>query len=40
MAMVLKALGLTPNGKLNRVATGLGWWFMRQRVAKLEREAA
>jgi hypothetical protein len=40
MAMVLKAVGLTPNGKLNRVATGLGWWFMQHRVAKLEREAA
>jgi hypothetical protein len=40
VAMVLKTVGLTPNGKLNRVATGLGWWFMRQRVARLEREAA
>lgn len=40
MAMVLKAVGLTPNGRLNRVATNLGWWFMRQRVARLEREAA
>jgi rubrerythrin len=40
MAMVLKAVGLTPNGRINRVATGLGWWFMRHRVARLTREAA
>jgi rubrerythrin len=40
IAMVLKAVGLTPNGRLNRVATGLGWWFMQRRVARLEREAA
>jgi hypothetical protein len=40
IAMVLKAVGLTPNGWLNRVATSLGWWFMRQRIARLEREAA
>ncbi len=40
MAMVLKAVGLTPNGRLNRLATGLGWWFMQHRVARLRREAA
>ena len=40
VAMVLKAVGLTPNGRLNRVATGLGWWFMRHRVARLTRETA
>lgn len=39
MAMVLKAVGLTPNGRLNRMATNLGWWFMQRRVAKLAREA-
>jgi hypothetical protein len=38
--MVLKAVGLTPNARLNRVATSLSWWFMRQRIARLEREAA
>jgi hypothetical protein len=40
IAMVLKAVGLTPNGRLNRLATNLGWWFMRRRVARLERQAA
>src|SRR5579864_4458637 len=40
MAMILKAVGLTPNGRLNRLATNLSWWFMRHRVARLEREAA
>jgi len=40
MAMILKAVGLTPNGRLNRVATSFSWWFMRHRVARLEREAA
>lgn len=40
IAMVLKAVGLTPNGRLNRLATDLGWWFMRRRVARLERQAA
>ena len=40
MAMILKVVGLTPNGRLNRVATGLSWWFMRHRVDRLTREAA
>ncbi len=40
IAMVLKAVGLTPNGRLSRVASGVSWWFMRQRVARLERDAA
>jgi rubrerythrin len=40
IAMVLKAAGLTPNGRINRVATGLAWWGMRKRVARLTREAA
>jgi hypothetical protein len=39
IAMVLKAVGLTPNGRLNRVATDLGWRFMQRRVARLSREA-
>jgi hypothetical protein len=40
MAMVLKAVGLTPNGQLNRVATSFGWWFMQRRIARWQREAA
>lgn len=40
IAMVLKTVGLTPNGRLNRVATDIGWRFMRRRVTRLEREAA
>jgi hypothetical protein len=40
VAMVLKAAGLTPNGRINRVATGLAWWGMRKRAARLAREAA
>lgn len=40
IAMVLKAAGLTPNGRFNRVATGLAWWGMQKRVARLAREAA
>ena len=40
IAMVLKAVGLTPNGRLNRLATNLGWRFMQRRVARWSREAA
>jgi rubrerythrin len=40
IAMVLKAAGLTPNGRVNRLATGLAWWGMRKRAARLAREAA
>ena len=40
VAMVLKAAGLTPNGRINRVATGIAWWGMQKRVAWLAREAA
>jgi rubrerythrin len=40
IAMILKAAGLTPNGRLNRAATGLAWWGMQQRVARLARQAA
>jgi hypothetical protein len=38
--MVLKAAGLTPNGRVNRVATDLAWWGMRKRIARLTRDAA
>jgi hypothetical protein len=40
IAMVLKAAGLTPNGRVNRVATGLAWWGMQKRAARLARQAA
>ena len=40
IAMVLKAAGLTPNGRVNRLATGLAWWGMKKRAARLAREAA
>jgi len=40
MAMLLKAAGLTPNGRLNRIATNLGWWFMRHRIDRLVRASA
>jgi len=40
IAMVLKAAGLTPNGRVNRLATGLAWWGMRKRAARLAREEA
>ena len=32
IAMVFKAVGLKPNGRLNRVATGLAWWSLRRRA--------
>jgi len=40
MAMVLKAVGLTPHGRLNRLASSLGWWFMQRRLSRWAREAA
>jgi hypothetical protein len=40
IAMVLKAAGLTPNGRVSRLATGLAWWGMRKRAARLARLAA
>jgi rubrerythrin len=40
IAMVLKAAGLNPTGRLNRVATRIAWWAMQRRVARLQRVAA
>lgn len=40
MAMVLKVIGLTPNGRLNRLATGLAWWGMQRRVERWTKAAA
>jgi len=36
MAMVFKAVGLTPNGWLNRVAVKFAWSTMRRRVRRLQ----
>jgi len=35
IAMVLKATGLTPNGRLSRWLTALACWFMQVRVRRL-----
>jgi hypothetical protein len=35
MAMVLKAVGLAPQGRLNVLATRLGLWFLRRRTTQL-----
>ena len=40
MAMVLKAVGLKPNGRLNFWATRLAWWSLQRRAARLDRLAA
>ena len=40
MAMIFKAVGLTPNGRLNRFASRLAWWVMCRRAQSLERAAA
>jgi rubrerythrin len=39
VAMTLKAVGLTPNGRLGRVLSRLSWAAMRRRVGQLERAA-
>jgi hypothetical protein len=39
MAMVFKAAGLTPNGRLNLLANRVAWWLMRQRAARLRKAA-
>jgi hypothetical protein len=40
MAMILKAIGLAPQGRLNAVMTRLGLWFLQRRTAKLATQAA
>jgi rubrerythrin len=40
IAMVFKAVGLEPQGRLARWTAGLAWWGMRRRVARLGRLAA
>ncbi|HZP98604.1 MAG TPA: ferritin-like domain-containing protein [Reyranella sp.] len=40
MAMILKAIGLTPQGRLNGLLTRLGLWFLRRRTVQLAAEGA
>jgi hypothetical protein len=40
MAMVLKAIGLEPQGRLNDWMTRAGLWFLRRRSAKLAAQGA
>jgi hypothetical protein len=40
MAMVLKAIGLAPQGWLNALATRMGLWFLRRRSAQLAATAS
>ncbi len=39
VAMLLKAVGLVPNGRLGRLATRLAWRVMRHRAARLAQAA-
>jgi rubrerythrin len=39
MAMIFKAIGLTPHGRLNAVANRIAWQLMRRRVARLRKAA-
>lgn len=40
VAMILKAVGLTPNGRLGRALAWLSWQAMRRRAGALAREGA
>ena len=40
MGMILKAVGLTANGRLHRAASRLAWRVMRYRAERLDRHAA
>jgi hypothetical protein len=40
MAMIFKAVGLNPNGRLARAASRLAWWVMRTRAIRLAKAAA
>ena len=40
MAMVFKAAGLKPNGRLSSLAARLAWWGLRRRAERLARVAA
>jgi hypothetical protein len=40
VALIFRAIGLTPNGRLARAASRLAWWIMRTRAIRLEKAAA
>ena len=40
VAMLLKAVGLTPNGRLGRIASGIAWRAVRYRALRLAKIAA
>jgi rubrerythrin len=40
VAMLLKAVGLTPNGRLGRIASGLAWYLMQYRARRLAKAIA
>ncbi|MBV9586474.1 MAG: ferritin-like domain-containing protein, partial [Alphaproteobacteria bacterium] len=40
VAMLFKAVGLTPNGRLGRIASGIAWRAMRYRARRLAKAAA
>ncbi len=40
VALILKAVGLRPNGRLNAAITHLAWWTIAWRSARLRRQAA
>jgi hypothetical protein len=40
IALIFRAVGLTPNGRLAGAASRLAWWVMRSRAIRLEKAAA
>jgi len=40
IAMIFRAVGLAPNGRLARVTSRLAWWVMRTRAIRLAKAAA
>ncbi|MGH6988467.1 MAG: acyl-ACP desaturase [Stellaceae bacterium] len=40
IAMVMKAAGLKPHGRINIFAARVAWWGLRQRLARLDRRLA
>jgi hypothetical protein len=40
MAMIFKAIGLDPQGRLHRLASRAAWWLMATRTRRLDRIAA
>jgi hypothetical protein len=40
MAMILKAIGLQPQGRLNGLLTRAGLWFLRRNASRLAASGA